>query len=194
MQLRNRRSGSLTLSDACGTRVRDFPSGVMMNFLVRYLLWLVPLVFAFSPGTSVAEAIVTDCGALISSRTITNNSPIRTSLQTYIKLATTTVTVPSGQSRCIKVLVTAKTFCAGPGQILDFCDIRVTLNGVETMQPAGGNFKAMDSEDNTSSGHAYLWVRRIGPGTHSLSLEVRVRDSRSVFEVDDLTFDVQQLL
>ena len=162
-----------------------------MNSFAQYLLWLVPLVFAFSPGTTIAEAIVTDCGAFISSRTVTNNSPIRTSLQTYIKLAKT---VPSGQSRCVKVLVTAKTFCAGPGQILDFCDIRVTLNGVETMQPAGGNFKAMDSEDNTSSGHAYLWVRRIGPGTHSLSLVVRVRDSRSVFEVDDLTFDVQQLL
>ena len=154
---------------------------------------LAATVIAATTASAKAENILTDCGALIGSRVITNSSPVRTSSTTYVKLAATTITVPSGQTRCIKVLVTAETFCAGPGNVLDFCDIRVTLNGVETMRPAGGNFKAMDSEDNSSSGHAYEWVRRISGGAHTIALEIRVRDRRSIFEVDDLTFDVQQL-
>ena len=161
--------------------------------LARHSLWLIALALSLFTATAKAEIVVTECGALISSRVLTNSSPVRTSSPSYVKIATTNVIVPAGRNRCIKVLVTAETFCAGPGQIFDFCDIRLTLNGVETMQPSGGNFKAMDSEDNTSSGHAYEWVRRVSAGTHTLSVEIRVRDSRSVFEVDDLTFDVQQL-
>ena len=164
-----------------------------MPSLSGRLFLLAATVVAATTATAKAANIVTDCGTLIGSRVITNSSPVRTSSTTYVKLATTNITVPSGQTQCIKVLVTAETFCAGPGNIFDFCDIRVTLNGVETMRPAGGNFKAMDSEDNSSSGHAYEWVRRVSAGTHTISLEIRVRDSRSVFEVDDLTFDVQQL-
>jgi hypothetical protein len=144
-------------------------------------------------GPAEAENIITDCGAMIRSRVITNSSPVRTSSTSYIKLATTSIVVPGGQTRCIKALVTAETFCAGPGGVLDFCDVKVTLNGAETMRPAGGNFKALDSEHNTSSGHAYEWVKRVGEGTYAISLEIRVRDSRTVFEVDDMTFDVQQL-
>ena len=161
--------------------------------LTRHSLWLVALALSLFTATAKAEIVVTECGALISSRVLTNSSPVRTSSPSYVKIATTNVIVPAGQTRCIKVLVTAETFCAGPGQIFDFCDIRLTLNGVETMQPPGGNFKTMDSEDNTSSGHAYEWVRRVSAGNYTLSVEIRVRDSRSVFEVDDLTFDVQQL-
>jgi hypothetical protein len=164
-----------------------------MPVFSSHLRLLVLIAVAAMAATAKAENIITDCGAMIKSRAITNSSPVRTSSTTYVKIATTSVTVPGGQTRCIKVLVTAETFCAGPGNVSDFCDIRVTLNGIETMLPAGGNFKAMDSEDNTSSGHAYEWVRRVGGGTYAVSLEVRVRDSRSIFEVDDMTFDIQQL-
>jgi len=47
------------------------------------------------------------------------------------------------------------------------------------------------SEDPTENGHAYEWVRRIGPGNHTILIQRRVGNAATGFLLDDWTFDLQ---
>ena len=83
----------------------------------------------------------------------------------------------------------ARAFCRGPASVTDACFIRAVLDGVE-MLPQGGDFQTFVSEDPTENAHAFLWVRRIGPGNHVLRIEVRVGNASLSFVLDDWTFDL----
>ena len=104
----------------------------------------------------------------------------------------TQVVVPDGQSRCIKVRFTAESACEGPGAA-DFCYVRALIDGVP-MDPNGGGFQALDSEDGTASAHAYEWVKRVGEGPHTVRIERRVGNAATMFWADDWTFDTSIFL
>ena len=106
--------------------------------------------------------------------------------------AATQVVVPDGQSRCIKVLLTAETAC-GITNAPDLCYVRALVDGVP-MDPNGAGFQAMDSEDSTASAHAYEWIKRVGEGAHIIRIEQRVRNAATTFYKDDWTFDVSVYL
>jgi hypothetical protein len=59
------------------------------------------------------------------------------------------------------------------------------------MDPDGGGFQALDSEDATASAHAYEWIKRVGPGVHNITIERRVGNANTVFRLDDYTSDLQ---
>jgi len=60
------------------------------------------------------------------------------------------------------VVFTAEAACAGSSGT-DFY-VRALINGVE-MFPRGGGFQTLESEDTSSTGHAYECVRRVVPAT-----------------------------
>jgi hypothetical protein len=61
------------------------------------------------------------------------------------------------------------------------------------MNPAGGGRQVFSSEQFFEESGAYEWVRRVGPGTHTIRIQGRVDDSDTDFVLDDWTFDVQVL-
>jgi hypothetical protein len=143
------------------------------------------------PGPNV---VTTTCGPNQTSIVKTDGSPTATRSVPFQPLpgAATQIVVPNGQSRCVKVLLTAETACQSdlPN---DFCYVRALLDGVP-MEPDGTGFQTMDSEDGTASAHAYEWVKRVGEGQHIVRIERRVGNAATTFWTDDWTFDVSLFL
>jgi hypothetical protein len=145
------------------------------------------------PSERAARAhVATVCGQPLFSVTRTQNAALETSSTTFATVpgAVQNVVVPAGQVRCIKVLFTAEVSCTDAFE--DICYIRATDNGVE-MHPSGGGAQALSSESFLPESGAYEWVRRVGPGTHTIRIQGRVDDSDTEFVLDDWTFDVQVL-
>ncbi len=90
------------------------------------------------------------CGPEQTSIVKTESSPSGTSSVPLAPLpgANAQIVVPDGQSRCVKVLLTAETACEETNAA-DFCYVRALVDGVP-MDPNGANFQAMDSEDGTA--------------------------------------------
>ena len=137
-----------------------------------------------------SNRIVHNCGPQQTSTVITESSPTITNSVPWQPLpgAATQVVVPDNQSRCIKVLLTAETACKET-DAADFCYVQALVDG-NPMDPDGADFQAMDSEDATASAHAYEWVKRVGPGVHTVRIERRVGNAATSFWWDDWTFDV----
>jgi hypothetical protein len=146
------------------------------------------------PQAAGPNVVTTVCGPNQTSIVKTDASPTATSSVAFQPLAgaATQIVVPDGQSRCVKVLLTAETACQSD-QAADFCYVRALLDGVP-MDPNGANFQALDSEDGTASAHAYEWVKRVGDGPHTVRIERRVGNAATMFWTDDWTFDVSLFL
>ena len=137
-----------------------------------------------------SNLITTTCGPNQTSIAKTESSPSTTKSVNFVPLpgANTQIVVPDGQSRCVKVLLTAETACRKTNA-RDFCYVRALADGVP-MGPNGAGFQAMDSEDGTASAHAFEWVKRLGEGAHVIRIEQRVGNAATTFYKDDWTFDV----
>jgi hypothetical protein len=133
--------------------------------------------------------VVSNCGAQIFSQVATQNAAVFTSSTSFVTIKTFSFGVPAGAARCIKVLFTAEAACAG-SSITDFCYVRAVINGVE-MFPQGQGFQALQSEDGSAAGHAYEWFHRVGPGTYTVAVQLRVGNGVSSFFIDDWTADFQ---
>ena len=145
-----------------------------------------------SPGGAqpASNLLTHTCGPQQTSIVKTESSPSGTTSPAFVPLpgANVEIHVPDGQTRCVKVLLTAETACevtAAP----DFCYVQALLDGAP-MNPNGTNFQAMDSEDGSASAHAYEWVKRVGEGDHIVRIERRVLNNATSFWWDDWTFDV----
>jgi len=134
---------------------------------------------------------VANCGANLGSTVRTQSGPSTTRSTTFLPLpgATTSVTLPPEHSGCVKVLLTAESSC-GLSVYDDYCYVQATIDGAP-MDPNGGGFQALDSEDATASAHAYEWVGHVGPGTHLVQIQQRVGNAATSFYIDDWTFDTQ---
>jgi len=158
----------------------------------RLLFVLALTICGFAGSSAHAVNINVACGPQISSFVRTENAPSAINSVAFVTVANAIfgITVPAGQTRCVKVVFTAKTACRGPAAIGDFCYIRALDNGVEFF-PQGGGFRTFLSEDATENAHAYEWVRRVGPGNHTILIQRRVGNAATSFLLDDWTFDVQ---
>ena len=142
------------------------------------------------PQPAGPSVITTACGPNQTSIVKTEDSPTATSSVNRVTLpgATTQITVPDGQTRCVKVLFTAESACQGPNPD-DFCYVAATIDGAP-MNPVGGGFQALDSEDGTASAHAYEWVKRVPAGVYTVEIDRRVLVAGTPFYTDDWTMDV----
>lgn len=158
----------------------------------RLLVLLALAAGLFASSNAGAVLITTGCGPLINSIVRTENAPSVINAVAFVNLpgAVAGITVPAGQTRCIKVVFTGEAACRGPAAVSDFCFIRALDNGVE-MNPQGAGAQIFLSEDPTENAHAYEWVRRIGPGNHTILIQRRVGNAATGFLLDDWTFDLQ---
>jgi hypothetical protein len=146
------------------------------------------------PQAPGPNTLTTTCGPNQTSIVKTDASPTTTSSVAFQQLpgAVTQINVPDGQSRCVKVLLTAETACQSELPA-DFCYVRALVDGIP-MDPNGAGFQAMDSEDGTASAHAYEWVKRVGEGPHIVRIERRVGNAATTFWSDEVTFDTSLYL
>ena len=134
-----------------------------------------------------------DCGAVVDNLVKTQNQPVFTSSTANVAIpgAQFQITVPPNEQRCLKLLYTAESSCTGyPGD--DFCYVRALVDNVP-MDPDGQNFQALDSEDATASAHAYEWIKHVGPGQHTITIQRRVGNANTDFRLDDYTSDLEVL-
>ena len=143
----------------------------------------------FDGSSSAAAAaqranIIVSCGAQTGNLIRTENTGLTFSNTTFVTLpgAVVGVSVPAGATRCVKVLFTAEAGATG------FCYVRAVDNGIPLF-PDGGSFQALVSNDATANAHSFEWVRRLGPGSHTISIQRRV--SSGSCGIDDWTFDVE---
>jgi hypothetical protein len=140
---------------------------------------------------ATAPITTTQCGPMLGSTVTTHNGPRTTRDSAFNPLpgATGRFVVPAGQTRCVKLLFTAEAACGLTGGP-DFCYVEAVIDGVP-MNPDGNGFQALDSEHATAGARAYEWVKRVGPGPHTIGIRWRVLAAGTPFYVDDSTFDVQ---
>jgi hypothetical protein len=140
-------------------------------------------------GSTAAQAaaqranVSVTCGAQVGGLVRTENAGLSFSNTSFATLSGSgvSVTVPSGATRCIKVLFTAEAGAT------NFCYVRAILDGI-VMSPDGGGAQALVSHDTTNNGHAFEWARRVGSGTHTVSIQRRV--NAGTCNIDDWTVDV----
>jgi hypothetical protein len=146
-------------------------------------------------NTLQAEITRTDCGTPIRSSVVTGNEPFQTTSKSFIRIrgAVLTVTVPSGQRRCVKVRFTAGAICrAASGN--QACFIRAVAEH-EQMHPEAGFDQGFTGPPFTPVGISYQWVRELGAGSHLIQIQVRTDNVPEVIivGVNDWTMDVEVL-
>jgi hypothetical protein len=145
------------------------------------------------PVDNPPNVITYDCGAQIDDQVKTQNQPVRTSSLSNVPIpgAQFQVNVPPNEQRCIKLLFTAESSCDGyPGD--DFCYVRALVDN-NPMDPDGQGFQTLDSDHYTASAHAYEWIKHVGPGVHTITIQRRVGNVNTDFRLDDYTSDLQTL-
>jgi hypothetical protein len=117
-------------------------------------------------GAAAAPGVVTNCGAPISSITKTMTNTFTFNLEQYVSVpgAGFIVRVPQGETRCLRVRFFASAYCPLS------CFPRV-MDGTTTFEPS---FVASlrFASGNDAEAHAFEWVKRVGPGTHQIRVQI----------------------
>ena len=141
--------------------------------------------FILTASAALATQATVSCGALVSDVIRTQDASLTFSNTNFVSLANSSVSVnvPAGTTRCVKVLFTAE---AGATH---FCYVRAMDNGVP-MNPNGNGAQTLISHYvNSANANSFLWARRVGPGSHVISIQRRV--SGGTCTIDDWTVDVE---
>ena len=138
-----------------------------------------------------------ECGSLDENRILTEDEAQVTRSTTFAPLPGATVTIYGASNYCVKVLFTANTICR-KSAAGDFCYVQAlhqeNYDTPEPMHPDGESAQAIDSEGSTPQSHTFKWITYVQGGyesQHTFSIEWRVRNSATVFRINDWTMDVQ---
>ncbi|HET7678848.1 MAG TPA: hypothetical protein VFK79_01785 [Xanthobacteraceae bacterium] len=146
-------------------------------------------------GIARAEITDTSCGAAIRSNVITGNDLFQTTSRSFVRLrgAVHTVTVPSGETRCVKVRFTGGVTCRGTSGN-EACFIRALAEG-EEMRPQPAGNQGLSGRLLRPTGLGFQWVRRLGDGQHVIQIQVRALNAPEtiIVGVTDWTMDVEVL-
>ncbi len=144
-------------------------------------------------GTAGETVVNTLCNGDVSTRALTEDAATSMTGSAFVTHQAMAVSVPSGTTRCLLVQFNAETACSGdPGTHDDFCYVRALDNGVE-MNPVSGGFTAFQSEDPTAESNSHRWIRRVGAGTHTISIQRRTDGGTTAFHLDDSMLTVTVL-
>jgi hypothetical protein len=144
---------------------------------------------------SRAELSKISCGAPIESTFISDDTPFHTSSKSFVRInnAVFTTQVPDGETRCIKVRFTGGAICRGNSNP-PTCFIRALIQGAVAHPFAGPN-QGFGSAITNATGLGYQWAGRIGPGNHTIQIQLRTNNvpGNMTVGVDDWAMDVEVL-
>jgi hypothetical protein len=131
------------------------------------------------------------CGAEIRSVVKTEDAATTTSSTTFVRLpgAAAQFSVPSGETRCVKVTFNAQAACRATSgsEVPEVCQVRVLDNDVEMLPQGARTIKTSPAQ----AAHAFEWVSRVGAGRHMIRLQRRATDEATEFRINGWTLDVQ---
>jgi hypothetical protein len=122
----------------------------------------------------------------------TSSSASTTTSTAYADLAGSaqTITVPAGEQARVYVLFTAESRCTGGGA-LQYCGVRILVDGNELTPAVGGDF-AFDSNENGTANAGYLASHalarvsdELAAGNHQVKVQIRTTSAATTFRVDD---------
>ena len=134
-----------------------------------------------------------DCGAVVDNLVKTQNQPVETNVPAVPGVAipgrSSRSTCPAGAAALPEAPVHGRDGLRPErgGRLL----LRRGDHRRRQMDPRGGQFQAIDSEDATASAHAYEWVEHVGPGTHVIQIQRRVGAPTPSSALDDYTLDLE---
>ncbi|HEY7042470.1 MAG TPA: hypothetical protein VH419_02255 [Nocardioidaceae bacterium] len=116
----------------------------------------------------------------------------------YRELASTSLTVPSGQHGLTVAHFGAESLCPGAAGS-GYCSIRIRMDGTTEMVPQSGTNFAFDSasRDGRESHSMERTISGVDAGTHTFSVEWRLvcdpitHKCPGSFKLDDWVFDVE---
>jgi hypothetical protein len=146
-------------------------------------------------GIARAEIVTRNCGAPIRSTVVTGNQIFETTSKTFTRLrgAVATVTVPAGQTLCVKLRFTAGVTCKGSSGN-EACFIRALADNDEMNPQPSGN-QGLSGRLVRPIGLGYQWLRLLGEGQHVIQIQVRALDVPETITVgvNDWMMDVEVL-
>jgi hypothetical protein len=112
-----------------------------MTDFCRFLalgMWLLALGGLDSPAAAQAEGTVSANKGAIAVKTLTeSNGMLLQTPGSFLNLANTAITIPSGQTGRVLASFSGEAICEGPG---GWCSVRILVDGIEMFPQAGGNF------------------------------------------------------
>lgn len=145
-------------------------------------------------GAARAEIDTKNCGTPIQSFVVTGNDVFETTSRTFVRLrgAAVTVTVPAGQTRCIKVRFTGSVTCKGSTNAA--CFIRAVAGDKEMRPRASGN-QFLSGQLLQPLALGYEWVDRLPGGDNVVQIRVRTHNILELIklDIDNWTMDVEVL-
>lgn len=147
------------------------------------------LAIAISPQAHAA-VVNHKCGAPISSTVKTELITFSTASTSFVNVpgASTTVSIPSGGTRCVKVRFSATASCSTTGS-LDECVIRVSEPGI-AFDPNTNGINFIEEQPGEAA-HSFEWVKILGAGSHTITVEAGVAASPTNFSIGEWTMDVE---
>jgi hypothetical protein len=146
---------------------------------------IVPLAGARAEGNTQLTA----CGGAIKTTILTDTTPdTGTNNTQFVPLpgAKATLTVPAGARHCFKVRFSASASCSGGEGRSCLIEVRDTGN---LAKPQGEIVFTSDSQ--LVAAHAFEWVKPAAPGTHTITVRIRVDDSRTGFLMSGWTMSIR---
>jgi hypothetical protein len=140
-------------------------------------MWIVKLAavvaLAFASLISVGEAapVGIPCGASIKTIARTNVDLFNTTSETPVRITGTgaSFSVPAGDPQCVRIRFSAIASCPNA------CFLRAILDNNDELEPAWGANPLRFSHDAVNGGtaHSFEWVALVGPGSHSVHIQMQ---------------------
>lgn len=146
---------------------------------------------AAGASLSAAAPVTHTCGKPLGSVVLTETVAFTTSSTDFVQVpkARRAITVPAGQTRCVKVRFSAETGCSVTGNA-DGCFIRVgVLNGTIFDPPINGI--TFGYEDDSFRVRSFEWVKRLGEGAYIISAQAAVQNAATQFNIQVWTLSLE---
>ena len=152
---------------------------------------LVPAGLAAPPQ---AEAVVTTkCGAVIQSTVKSEAFALFTTQSTaFVNVpgAAISVTVPDGETRCVKARLSVIGKCADTAAF-DLCAVRMAEVGVTLLDPPVNGVDMVTPSNGGHGAFTFQWIKRLEAGTHAIRPQVAVQNAMTTFSIQTWTFEVE---
>ena len=121
------------------------------------------------------------------------NTAALTRSTSFRTLFGTEVSFQTPGPRCVKVTFSGTAACRqiAADDIPGRCLVRARVND-SAMHPVGD--RTFITEDHPTAGHALEWIARVESGVHTVSIQFRVSDTDTLFEIGSWTMSLAVLM
>jgi hypothetical protein len=152
-------------------------------------------------GVAIAVPITKSGGAINQVRVVTERDTFDTQSEAFVDVPGATVNINAPTAGALLLMrFSGESVCArGSGTGVDYCSVRILVDGVEADPAVGVNFAfhtVIGTTTLNGESHSMDRSRRVGSGAHTVQVQARVvdvnNDSDIVFFLDDWSLTVER--